>query len=73
MTGAVKVLIDNGTGKARKIFDVTSSTLNLEKRKALIGLHAFSGNNYISSFFQEREESFLECHAETSKIYSSLC
>lgn len=55
---AVKVLIDNGTGKARKIIDVTSSTLDLEKRKALIGLHAFSGNDYVSSFFRKGKKAF---------------
>ena len=32
--------------------DVTLSTLDHEKRKALIGLHAFSGN-YFSSFFRK--------------------
>jgi hypothetical protein len=56
--GAAKVLIDNGTGKARKIIDVTSSTLDLEKRKALVGLHAFSGNDYVSSFFRKGKKAF---------------
>ena len=51
--GDVRVLIDNGTGKARKIIDVTSSTLDLEKKQALIGMHAFSGNDYASSFFKK--------------------
>ena len=39
--GDIQVLIDNGTGKARKIIDATSSTLDLQKKKALIGMHAF--------------------------------
>ena len=56
--GAAKVLIDNGTGKVRKIIDVTSSTLDLEKRKALVGLHAFSGNDYVSSFFRKGKKAF---------------
>ena len=56
--GAAKVLVNNGTGKARKIIDVTSSTLDLEKRKALIGMHAFSGNDYVSSFFRKGKVAF---------------
>ena len=42
-----KILIDNGVGKQRKIIDTTSSGLEMEKKKALLGLHAFSGNDYI--------------------------
>ncbi|KAJ8034404.1 hypothetical protein HOLleu_21226 [Holothuria leucospilota] len=37
--------------KNRKVIDVTSSTLSEDKKKALFGLHAFSGNDYVSSFF----------------------
>ena len=39
------VLINNGTGKSRNILNVTSSTLGENKRNALLGLHAFSGND----------------------------
>ena len=54
----VKVLIDNGTGLNRKIVNVTSSTLDIEKKRALIGLHAFSGNDYVSSFFRKGKIAF---------------
>ena len=40
--GEIQVLVDNGTGKSRKIIDVTSSTLDCPKKKALIGLHGFT-------------------------------
>ncbi|CAB3979306.1 Hypothetical predicted protein [Paramuricea clavata] len=56
--GAAKVLIDNGTGKAGKLMDVTSSTLDLEKRKALVSLHAFSVDDYFSSFFRKGKKAF---------------
>ena len=48
-----RILVDNGTGKARKIIDMSTSPLSLAKRKTLAGMHAFSGNDYISSFFQK--------------------
>ena len=54
------VLIDNGTGKSRKIFDATSSTLNENKRNALLGLHTFSSNDYVSGFFKARKGCLLE-------------
>ena len=54
----VQVLIDNGTGLNRKIIDATSSNLEIENRRALIGLHAFSGNDYVSSFFRKGKVAF---------------
>ena len=48
-----KVFIDNGTGKKRRIIEVTSSKLSAEKMKALTGVHAVSGNDYVFSFFSE--------------------
>ena len=44
------VYIENGTRSARK---VSNCELNPEQRRAVVGLHAISGNNYISSFFRK--------------------
>ena len=48
----VQILVDNGSGKSRKIVDVTSSEMSTKQRKALLGMHAFSGNDFVSSFFR---------------------
>ena len=48
-----RVLIDNGTVNARKIIDIHSARLFIEQRRALAGMHAFSGNDYVSSFFRK--------------------
>ena len=48
-----RVLIDNGTGNARKIIDIHSVNMCIEQRRALAGMHAFSGNDYVSSFFRK--------------------
>eukprot|EP00794_Sanderia_malayensis_P001870 gene1870-biopygen1697 len=53
----VKVLLDSGVGKNRKLIDVTSSTLSPIKRRAVVGLHAFSGNDYVSAFFRKGKKS----------------
>ena len=49
----IRVLIDNDTGNARKIIDIHSARLSIEQRRALAGMHAFSGNDYVSSFFRK--------------------
>ena len=51
----VRVLVDNWTGK---IIDISSSTLPKVQRQALVGIHAFSGNDYVSSFFRKRKIAF---------------
>lgn len=56
--GGTRILVDNGTGKARKIIDMQSSKLGNEKRTALLGLHAFSGNDYVSGFFRKGKIAF---------------
>ena len=73
--GGVKVLIDNGTGKHRKIIDATSSALDTEKKKALVGLHAFSGNDYVSSFFRKGMKAFWKVmlkHQEYIRLFAEL-
>ena len=44
--------------KIRKIIEVTSSQLSAEEKKALIGVHVFSGNDYVSSFFRKGKSAF---------------
>ena len=50
----VRVLVDNGTGKSR----ISSSTLPKVQRQARVGTHAFSGNDYDSSFFRKGKIAF---------------
>ena len=45
-----RVFIDNGTGKSRKLIWLGGINLSHEKCKALLGMHAFTGNDYFSSF-----------------------
>ena len=49
----ITILIDNGAGKSRKIIDISTSLLCQQKRKTLAAVHTFSGNDYVSSFFQK--------------------
>ena len=54
----VRVFIDNGSGKSRRIVYMSSSGLSLSYRQALSGIHAFSGNDYVSSFFRKGKQLF---------------
>ena len=49
----VNIFVDNGTGSQRKIFDINSCTLLPDHRDAMLGNHAVSGNDYLSSFFRK--------------------
>ena len=47
------IYVDNGTGSGRKLLQPCMCELNSEEREALIGFHAFTGNDYVSSFFRK--------------------
>ena len=44
--------IDSGSGKNRKGFLLNEINLNDDIKNCLIGFHAFTGNDYISSFYR---------------------
>ena len=51
-----QVYIDSGTGKHRKLINLSSSCLTDIQKKALLGLHAFTGNDLVSSFFRKGKQ-----------------
>lgn len=54
----LKVIIDNGSGKSRQVLDLSRSHLTDIQKQALIGTHAFSGNDYVSSFFRKGKKTW---------------
>jgi hypothetical protein len=52
-TQGIRVLIGNGTGNSRKVIDINSLNMSIQQRRSLAGMHAFSGNDYVSSFFRK--------------------
>ena len=55
-----QVLIDNGTGSNRKIIDMSFPNFMQLQRQALAGVHAFSGNDYVSCFFRKGKKKFWD-------------
>ena len=48
-----KVYMDYGSGKRRKGTWLKDITLNEDERKALIGFHSFTGNDYVPALFRK--------------------
>ena len=48
----LRVSVDSSTGKHRKLTD--------DQKQALVGLHSFTGNDYVSSFLRKGEKAMLE-------------
>ena len=65
------VYVDNGTGKSRnscKSIHVVSP----DKCHAAIGIHTFSGNDYLSSFFRKDEKTFWKVACKNANFLSAF-
>ena len=52
----VHVYIDNGTGKNRRVSLLNKCNLTDHQRQALVGVHVFTGNDYVASFLRKRKQ-----------------
>ena len=66
------VTIDNGSGKNRKMIWLGSIQLPEETCIALTGLHAFSGNDYNSSFFRKGKEKHWNLMRKNPKFMNAF-
>ena len=64
----------NETGKHRKQIRIDSSSLSDIQCKAIVGFHAFSGNDYISSFLRKTKKMWdkIKNDEDTLKFMSNL-
>ena len=63
------VVVDNGVAKKRKIIDVPTTMLFSQQQHALAGAHAFSANDYISSFFQKGKKKMLKLVVKNQRFF----
>ena len=61
-----RVLYDYGNGDNRKTFWLNSISVSDKQRSATIGLHAFAGNDYVSSFFRKGKKHCWEIAIKNS-------
>ena len=48
-----RIVIDNGVGNSRKLTWLGSIDFSSSRLNSLLGFHAFTGNDYVSSFFRK--------------------
>ena len=63
------------TQKNRKVMDLSSYSLSKDQKKALFGMHAFTGNDYVSSFLRKGKQvcwKLIKDSAEFLQIFGEL-
>lgn len=67
------VYVDNGTGKSRKLLDLTACDLTTIQKQALLGVHAFTGNDYVSSFFRKGKKICWTIVKDSQDFLNAFC
>ena len=67
-----RVLIDGGSGDNRKVMRLSNIDIEKDLADALIGFHAFTGNDYISSFFRNGKEKCWKLIKKTKKFQNAF-
>ena len=52
----VQIFIDNGSGKNRKLLELNLCDLTDQQKKSLVGVHDFTGNDYVSTFLRKGKQ-----------------
>ena len=63
-----RVAIDNGSGNARKTICLCDIAVSPLRASSTIGIHAFSGNDYMSSFFRKGKNICWEIMTKYTKF-----
>ena len=67
-----RMLTDNDTISSRKIIDMSSTNLTKLQRQALVGVHAFSGNDYVLCFFRKGKNKFWDVLAQHERFVQTF-
>ena len=68
--GCARVIIDFNKGKDRKAFYLSQVDMTSEEKQALIGFHAFTGNDYISAFFRKGKAACWNILRDNSRFWN---
>ena len=63
-----RVILDDGSGKNRKLISLKEISIEEEIIEALIGFHAYTGNDYVSSFFRKGKDTCFKVLEKSSKF-----
>ena len=71
----LRIFMDTGTGKDRKLLDLSACDLSNQQNQALLGVHAFTGNDYVSSFLRRGKKvcwKLVQDNQEFLTVFSNL-
>ena len=66
------VFIDSGRGNNRKLLCIQATTLTTDQKKAIVGLHAFTGTDQNSSFFRKSKMRCWKIAQDYLSTFSNL-
>ena len=66
------VYIDNGAGKNRKVLDLSSYSLSKDQKEALLGMLAFTGNDYVSAFSRKRKQVCWKLTKDNADFFADI-
>ena len=72
MTKQSQIYLDFGTGMHRKGLTLSDIKMDALKKRCLIGFHAFTGNDYVSSFFWKGKEACWKVADKNQKFVDSF-
>ena len=67
-----QIYLDSGTGLHRKGIKLSDIEMSTERKRCLIGFHAFTGNDYISSFFRKAKAACWKVLEKNEKFVSTF-
>ena len=79
------IFLNYGNGRNRKVINLCNANMTDDLKQTLLGFHAFTGNDYVSSFFTKEKaaswnmfqnEGFIKGFQEFGlswKILQELC
>ena len=70
---ADRVILDTNTGKYRKTLGLDQIDMTKEQKSSLIGFHAFTGNDYNSSFFRKGKQVCWKVLESKPKYVDTVC
>ena len=67
-----QIYLDSGTGLYRKGIKLSDIEMSTERKRCLIGFHAFTGNDYISSFLRKGKAACWKVLEKNDKFVSTF-
>ena len=67
-----RLFFDYGSGKNRKAVRLSDINMQNKEKDALLGFHAFTGNDYISSFFRKGKPLAWKCMKKKEKFLEAF-